>query len=127
VAILVSGIVSLTLTPMLCSRFLRRDNPQEKRSGFHRVSERAFDAVHKFYARTLKWVLDHEYTMLIVTALVIVATVWLYFVVPKGFFPQQDTGQLMGTTEAAQDISFEAMKAKQQEVVKIVMSDPAVQ
>ncbi len=127
VAILVSGIVSLTLTPMLCSRFLRRDNPQEKRSRFHRASESAFDAVHKFYARTLKWVLDHEYTMLIVTAFVIVATVWLYFAVPKGFFPQQDTGQLMGTTEAAQDISFEAMKAKQQEVVKIVMSDPAVQ
>src|ERR1044071_566398 len=65
--------------------------------------------------------------MLIVTALVIIATVWLYFVVPKGLFPQQDTGQLMGTTEAAQDISFEAMKAKQQEVVRIVMSDPAVQ
>jgi multidrug efflux pump subunit AcrB len=65
--------------------------------------------------------------MLIVTAAVIVATVYLYFVVPKGFFPQQDTGQMMGTTEAAQDISFEAMKEKQQEVVKIVMSDPAVQ
>src|SRR5262249_37616677 len=102
-AILVSGVVSLTLTPMLCSRFLKRDDPQEKRSRFNRVSERAFDAVHKFYARTLKWVLDHEYTMLIVTALVVVATVWLYFIVPKGFFPQQDTGQLMGTTEAAQD------------------------
>jgi hydrophobe/amphiphile efflux-1 (HAE1) family protein len=126
-AILVSGVVSLTLTPMLCSRFLKRDNPQEKRSPFHRASERAFDALHNFYARTLKWVLDHEYTMVIVTALVIVATVWLYFVVPKGFFPQQDTGQLMGTTETAQDISFEAMKAKQQEVVKIVMNDPAVQ
>src|SRR5947209_10509431 len=64
--------------------------------------------------------------MLIATALVIVATVWLYFVVPKGFFPQQDTGQMMGTTEAAQDISFEAMRAKQEEVVRIVMTDPAV-
>jgi multidrug efflux pump subunit AcrB len=112
---------------MLCSRFLKSENPQEKRGRFYQVSERLFEAVHDFYARTLKWVLDHEYTMLIVTALVIVATVWLYFVVPKGFFPQQDTGELMGTTEAAQDISFEAMKAKQQEVVKIVMSDPAVQ
>ena len=65
--------------------------------------------------------------MLIVTGAVIVATVWLYFVVPKGFFPQQDTGQMMGTTEAAQDISFEAMKEKQEQVVKTVMADPAVQ
>ncbi|HZE13571.1 MAG TPA: efflux RND transporter permease subunit, partial [Chthoniobacterales bacterium] len=125
-AILVSGVVSLTLTPMLCGRFLKREDPNEKRGAFYRVSERAFDAMHNFYARTLKWVLDHEYTMLIVTALVIVATVWLYFVVPKGFFPQQDTGQLGGTTEAAQDISFEAMRAKQEEVVRIVMNDPAV-
>jgi multidrug efflux pump subunit AcrB len=82
--------------------------------------------MHKFYERTLKWVLQHEYTMLILTAAVIVATIYLYVVVPKGFFPQQDTGQMMGTTEAAQDISFEAMKEKQQEVVKIVMADPAV-
>ncbi|HEY0369962.1 MAG TPA: multidrug efflux RND transporter permease subunit [Chthoniobacterales bacterium] len=125
-AILVSGVVSLTLTPMLCGRFLKRDDPNEKRGAFYRISERGFDAMHNFYARTLKWVLDHEYTMLIATALVIVATVWLYFVVPKGFFPQQDTGQLMGTTEAAQDISFEAMRAKQEEVVRIVMNDPAV-
>ena len=70
--------------------------------------------MHGFYERTLKWVLDHEYLMLVVTFAVIVATVWLYFVVPKGFFPQQDTGQMMGTTEAAQDISFEAMKEKQE-------------
>ncbi|HEX4630177.1 MAG TPA: multidrug efflux RND transporter permease subunit [Chthoniobacterales bacterium] len=125
-AILVSGVVSLTLTPMLCGRFLKRDNPNEKRGAFYRISERVFDAMHNFYARTLKWVLDHEYTMLIVTALVIVATGLLYFVVPKGFFPQQDTGQLGGTTEAAQDISFEAMRTKQEEVVRIVMNDPAV-
>ena len=83
--------------------------------------------MHRFYERSLKWVLDHEYTMLLSPALVIVATVCLYFVVPKGFFPQQDTGQMMGTTEAAQDISFAAMKEKQEEVVKIVMADPAVQ
>jgi multidrug efflux pump subunit AcrB len=83
--------------------------------------------MHSFYQGTLKWVLDHEYLMLLVTAGVIVATVWLYFIVPKGFFPQQDTGQMMGTTEAAQDISFEAMKEKQEKVVKTVMADPAVQ
>src|SRR5260370_18739199 len=79
-----------------------------------------------FYGRGLKWVLKHEYTMLIVTGLVIIATLYLYFVVPKGFFPQQDTGQMMGTTEAAQDISFEAMKEKQEQVLKTVMADPAV-
>jgi hydrophobe/amphiphile efflux-1 (HAE1) family protein len=126
-AILVSGIVSLTLTPMLCGRFLKAENPNEKRGVFNRATEGAFDAMHNFYARTLKWVLEHEYLMLMVTAAVIITTVWLYTVVPKGFFPQQDTGQLMGTTEAAQDISFEAMKEKQQQVVQIVMDDPAVQ
>jgi hydrophobe/amphiphile efflux-1 (HAE1) family protein len=127
VAILVSMVVSSTLTPMLCGRFLKAEDLNRRRGWLDRISERGFDAIHKFYERTLKWVLQHEYTMLIVTAAVIVATVYLYFVVPKGFFPQQDTGQMTGTTEAAQDISFEAMKEKQEQVVKIVMADPAVQ
>jgi hydrophobe/amphiphile efflux-1 (HAE1) family protein len=125
-AILVSGVVSLTLTPMLCGRFLKKENPNEKHGRVYRWTDVGFNRMHDFYARSLKWVLQHEYLMLIVTAGVIVATVWLYFVVPKGFFPQQDTGQLMGTTEAAQDISFEAMKEKEDEVVRIVMADPAV-
>jgi multidrug efflux pump len=127
VAILVSMVVSLTLTPMLCGQFLKAEGHSRRRGRIDRLSECGFDAMRKFYERTLKWVLRHEYTMLIVTAAVIVATVYLYFVVPKGFFPQQDTGQMSGTTEAAQDISFEAMKEKQEEVVKIVMADPAVQ
>ena len=126
-AILVSGVVSLTLTPMLCGRFLKTEERRRERGVVDRLSERGFNAMHGFYERTLKWVLDHEYLMLIITLGVIIATVWLYFVVPKGFFPQQDTGQMMGTTEAAQDISFEAMKGKQEEVVKTVMADPAVQ
>ncbi|HXO93839.1 MAG TPA: efflux RND transporter permease subunit, partial [Candidatus Acidoferrum sp.] len=127
VAILVSMVVSLTLTPMLCGQFLKSEDQSRRRGLIDRLSERGFDAMRDFYERTLKWVLQHEYTMLVVTAAVVVATVYLYFVVPKGFFPQQDTGQMMATTEAAQDISFEAMKEKQEQVVKIVMADPAVQ
>jgi len=127
VAILVSGVVSLTLTPMLCGRFLKSEERHRERGVIDRLSERGFNAMHKFYEQTLKWVLEHEYLMLFVTGAVIVATILLYFVVPKGFFPQQDTGQMMGTTEAAQDISFEAMREKQDQVVKTVMADPAVQ
>jgi hydrophobe/amphiphile efflux-1 (HAE1) family protein len=126
-AILVSGVVSLTLTPMLCGRFLKNENPQEKRGRFYELSERGFNAMHNFYARTLKWVLEHEYLMLIVTAGAIVATACLYYTAPTGIFPPQDTGQLNGTTDAGQDISFSAMEKKQEQLVKIVMADPAVQ
>jgi len=126
-AILVSMIVSLTLTPMLCGRFLKKEEQHRKRGAVDRLSEQSFDAMHRFYERSLKWVLNHKYLMLLATLGVIVATIWFYFVVSWGLFPQQDTGQMMGTTEAAQDISFEAMKEKQEEVVKIVMADPAVQ
>jgi multidrug efflux pump subunit AcrB len=126
-AILVSGVVSLTLTPMLCGRFLKSEDRHRRRGVIDRLSERGFDAMRKFYERTLKWVLEREYLMLFVTAAVIVATIMLYFVVPKGFFPQQDTGQMIGTTEAGQDISFEVMREKQEQVVGIVMADPAAQ
>jgi multidrug efflux pump subunit AcrB len=120
-------VVSLTLTPMLCGRFLKHEDKNRNRGAFDRASEQTFDAMHRFYERSLKWVLDHEYLMLLATLGVIVATIWFYFVVSWGLFPQQDTGQMMGTTEAAQDISFEAMSQKQEQVVKIVMADPAVQ
>jgi hydrophobe/amphiphile efflux-1 (HAE1) family protein len=127
VAILVSGVVSLTLTPMLCGRFLKSEDRHSQRGSIMQWSERGFDAMHKFYERSLKWVLNHEYLMLIITVAVIVATIILYFIVPGGLFPQQDTGQMQGTTEAAQDISFAAMQEKQDVVVKGVMADPAVQ
>jgi hydrophobe/amphiphile efflux-1 (HAE1) family protein len=126
-AILVSGVVSLTLTPMLCGRFLKSENPQEKRGRFYEVSERGFKAMHDFYAQTLKWVLEHKYLMLIVTAGAFVATIYLYYTASTGIFPPQDTGQLNGTTDAGQDISFSAMEKKQEQLVKIVMADPAVQ
>ena len=127
VAILVSGLVSLTLTPMLCARFLRRERKDEQHGWFFQITERAFDAMLRFYERGLKWVLAHDRLMLGVTLLTLIATIWLYTIVPKGFFPQQDTGVMFGGTEAAQDISFAAMAEKQQAAARLVREDPAVQ
>ena len=126
VAILVSAVVSLTLTPMLCSRLLREQTPEQAQGWFYKITEGAFKGMLGLYSRTLRWVLKHSFLMLLVTAATICVTVWLYNVVPKGFFPQQDTGLIMGITEAAQDISFEAMVAKQNLVTEIVKRDPAV-
>ncbi len=125
-AIFVSGVISLTLTPMLCSRFLRAEADLPPPNQFSRACEKAFQWLLGHYEAGLKWVLRHHAFTLGVALLTMVATVWLYVVVPKGFFPQQDTGGLMGTTEASQDISFEAMSKLQQKVTAIVLSDPAV-
>ena len=125
-AILVSGVISLTLTPMLCSRFLRAEADSPKPGRFSQGCERSYQWLLDHYATGLKWVLRHQGFTLVVALLTMVATVWLYRVVPKGFFPQQDTGVLMGTTEASQDISFAAMAKLQQKVAGIVLADPAV-
>jgi hydrophobe/amphiphile efflux-1 (HAE1) family protein len=126
IAILVSAVVSLTLTPMLCSRFLREEKPEQSRGWFYRVTERMFAGLLALYSRSLRWVLRHSLLMLLVTAATLGVTICLYNIVPKGFFPQQDTGMVMGITEAAQDISFDAMVAKQNQVTEIVKRDPAV-
>jgi len=125
VAILVSGIVSLTLTPMLCSRLIKEERDQP-RGRFFRTTEAMLNGMVGFYARSLRWILRHSFLMLLVTVATIGVTVWLYGVVPKGFFPQQDTGTIMGISEGAQDISFDAMVEKQNLVTAIVKRDPAV-
>jgi hydrophobic/amphiphilic exporter-1 (mainly G- bacteria), HAE1 family len=126
-AVLVSGVLSLTLTPMMCSRFLRPESSYGKPGPFYRSCERAFKWLLGSYSSGLKWVLRHQQFMLLVFLATLGTTLWLYKVVPKGFFPQQDTGSVMGTTEAAQDISFDAMKRLQEQVLAIVSSDPAVE
>jgi hydrophobe/amphiphile efflux-1 (HAE1) family protein len=126
VAILVSGIVSLTVTPMLCSRLIKQEHPGQRGGRFYRVTESMFNGMLGFYSRTLRWVLKHSFLMLLVTVVTICLTIWLYGIVPKGFFPQQDTGSIMGISEGAQDISFEAMTEKQNQVADIVKRDPAV-
>ncbi len=125
-AIIVSGIISLTLTPMMCSRFLKPESSYGKPGPFYRVCERSFNWLLFHYETGLKWVLRHQGFMLIVWAVTFLVTLWLYVVVPKGFFPQQDTGVMFGSTEAAQDISFPAMARLQDQVARIVLADPAV-
>ena len=125
-AILVSGVISLTLTPMMCARFLRPEAEQPPAGFLIRACERAFDWMVGHYSAAVRWVLRREYYMLVVTVLTVAGTVWLYFLVPKGMFPQQDTGLMTGNTEGAQDISFAAMSKLQNEVAGILMDDPAV-
>jgi multidrug efflux pump len=126
IAIGVSLLVSLTTTPTMCAKFLRPAAEHEERNRFYRASEWVFDTMHATYRRALRWVLDYQLVTLVVTILVAVLSVYLYIIVPKGFFPQQDTGRIMGSVQAAQDISFQAMRGKMERYVEIVMKDPAV-
>ncbi len=125
IAIGVSLLVSLTTTPSLCAKFLRPSH-EKKHNVFYRASEWFFDGMLSTYRVMLQWVLRHQFAMLVVTILVACLSVYLYREVPTGFFPQQDTGRIMGGVMAEQDISFQSMSDKMQRYVNIVMKDPAV-
>jgi multidrug efflux pump len=124
-AIAMSLVISLTVTPMLCAKFLRPEN-ETKHGRIYRASEHAFDWMLKVYRGSLGVVLRHQPLTLLVTIGTAALSIYLYVIAPKGFFPQQDTGRLNGSVVAAQDISFPAMLAKMQQYVQIVLKDPAV-
>jgi len=125
-AILVSAVVSLTLVPMLCSRYLKPDH-ELPQNWVSKHFERFFNLILDSYTRTLDWALLHRRTVLTVAALTFVLTAYLFVTIPKGFFPEEDIGQISVTTEASEDISFDAMSLKQAQVADIVVADPNVQ
>ncbi|MGF6533011.1 MULTISPECIES: efflux RND transporter permease subunit [Paraburkholderia] len=125
-AIGVSLLVSLTLTPMMCSRLLNEPHEREEEGRFARWLERGFAAMQRGYERTLGWSLRHPLLILLVLIATIGINIWLYVIIPKGFFPQQDTGRLVGGIQADQSTSFQAMKGKFSEMMKIVGQNPAV-
>jgi len=125
VTILVSAFVSLTLTPMMCSRILK-DKKVARQTRFYHWSENVFNRIIAFYGRTLRVVLRYRFITLLVTISTFVATVLLFIVVPKGFFPVQDTGVILGISEAPQTVSFASMAERQQKLVDILLQDPAV-
>lgn len=126
VTILVSAIVSLTLTPMMCAKLLKH-TPESEQNAFYRKSEEFFEYVIAKYAVGVRWVLRHQTLTLLVTLATFILTIYLYIVVPKGFFPVQDTGVLLGITEAPQTISFQAMSTKQQQLARAILEDPDVE
>src|SRR5207302_5055013 len=125
VAILVSGFVSLTLTPMLSSRFLKSDHGKQH-GRLYQATERFYDAWLRLYERTLAWVMARRPLTLVFSALILVATAWLFWSTPKGLFPTDDTGQLLATTEAAEGVSFDALVAHERDVAAVVARDPDV-
>ncbi len=125
VTILVSAVVSLTLTPMMCAKILRH-RPASQQSRFERSAERVFDRVQQFYRRTLEKVLERQPATLLVAVATLVLTIALYVWIPKGFFPVQDTGVILGISEAEQSVSFATMADRQQALARVILADPAV-
>ncbi|WP_433974693.1 efflux RND transporter permease subunit [Tunturiibacter lichenicola] len=126
VTIVVSAVVSLTLTPMMASRILKH-NPEDQQGRFYRASEHVFERMIAFYGRTLKVVLRYQTITLLVALATLLLTIYLYVIIPKGFFPVQDTGVIQGITQAPQTIGSKAMAEKQKEVAKVILQDPAVE
>jgi multidrug efflux pump len=126
VTIIISAVVSLTLTPMMCSRILKH-KPADQQGRFYKVSERMFERMIAFYGRTLNVVLEYQTITLFVALGTLVLTVVLYILIPKGFFPVQDTGVIQGISQAPQSISFDAMTQKQQQLVDVILQDPSVE
>jgi multidrug efflux pump len=126
VTILISAMVSLTLTPMMCARLLKH-KPESEQGEFYKISERAFQAIVRFYGRTLTQVLRAQPVTLLVAAGTLAATIYLFVIIPKGFFPVQDTGVILGVSEAPQTISFPAMADRQKALAKVILKDTAVE
>ncbi len=126
VTIVISAVVSLTLTPMMCAKLLKQQS-EEKHNRLFRKSQEMFDGIIEFYGRTLRWVLGRQTATLFVAVGTLICTVLLYIWIPKGFFPVQDTGIILGISEAPQWISFTAMAKRQQALAKVILQDPAVQ
>jgi len=126
VTIIVSAVVSLTLTPMMSARILRH-KPEQQQGRIYKASERVFERMIAFYGRTLKFVLRYQTITLLIALATLLLTIFLYVIIPKGFFPVQDTGVIQGISQAAQTIGSSAMAGKQQELAKVVLADPAVE
>jgi multidrug efflux pump len=125
VTIVISAIVSLTLTPMMAARLLK--NPKKVKHGrLYQASERAYERVIEYYGRTLQWVLKHQTATLLATVGALALTMYLYVIVPKGFFPVQDTGVILGISEGPENVSFTSMSERQQKLAKVILEDPDV-